>query len=394
MCCFWFCLEPKVQHLDQVRNGLCDIVLENELNPFFVCRLQLADLAATAPQGPLEPVFAWAPAHTHSALLEMVRAMALDFGAQVFWRFMSFSDYPYLWAKMVHPGLDQESQHNVAHRFFELPRCCLNKEFSAKVADLFPDAASLLADANFRKAIQAWTLGFTVTNMYCERLLARIRQSHGGKLADAERVCAAGLLCQWETEHRRRGGGDPRSASRGDLLEDKVPIKCAKVAKPHRQCGTFVNFMRKEEAARRERGEKMSQPRYREWQKDMSRKFRQLPALRHDVEREEVRQIFVDCQAAEPAEAAPSAAATEAVFKTVVDKVGSQRDPFSVQAFRQRVRAKLALPDEHSFPGFCRYAGDFRDKQSAAYLPEGAKRRSVRFVTCACARCGGTDSLE
>jgi hypothetical protein len=47
------------------------------------------------------------------------------------------------------------------------------------------------------------------------------------KLPYAERLMAAGLLTQWLKPHLAEGGDDPRTTTRGQMVEAGVPIQAA-----------------------------------------------------------------------------------------------------------------------------------------------------------------------
>ena len=63
--------------------------------------------------------------------------------------------------------------------------------------------------------------------MLTGRLLARVRQSlgGGGETVDAERLSANGFLTQLVTEHLRRGGSDPRTVTRQQLIQDGAQLR-------------------------------------------------------------------------------------------------------------------------------------------------------------------------
>ena len=105
----------------------------------------------------------------------------------------------------------------------------------------------------FAKLLIAWNASFKFTNMGNERLLALTRQATSGSDADAERVCASGLLCQILSDHRNRGGAEPGVVTRAQLLADKVPLRCqkcknkAKGDPPTRVSGSWVFWIKREE---------------------------------------------------------------------------------------------------------------------------------------------------
>ena len=95
--------------------------------------------------------------------------------------------------------------------------------------------------------------------MSMERLLARLRHLCEKAGGCAERICATALLGQLLAQHLQwEEAEDPRATTRRQLLEDGVPIRCAKrqgcpaATKPK---GAYINHMQKVEGERRGRGE-------------------------------------------------------------------------------------------------------------------------------------------
>ena len=151
---------------------------------------------------------------------------------------MRYRDYPYLWARLVHPGLDDETKKNTIQHFFTaLQPCCYNREFSRKVYDMFGSAEALEASAAFQRILKIWAISYKFTGMAMERLLAQIRRACDDKdaAADAERLASSGFLAQLLTAHRARGGDDPRSASRAQLLEDGLQSAACRRRRPQFQ---------------------------------------------------------------------------------------------------------------------------------------------------------------
>ena len=64
-----------------------------------------------------------------------------------------------------------------------------------------------------------------LTNMDNERLFAGVKKATPSKLPYAERLMAAGLLTQWLKPHLAEGGDDPRTTTRGQMVEAGVPIQ-------------------------------------------------------------------------------------------------------------------------------------------------------------------------
>jgi CRISPR/Cas system CMR-associated protein Cmr5 small subunit len=311
----------------------------------------------------MEPIFARLPDHDHARVLERARALGLDIGGQVFWRFLNYTDFPFMWARYVHPGIDVESRDEVARYFFEdMNTCCRNREFSQKVYDYFEgDVAKLKNDDNFRRAIQTWSITFLFTDMWSERLLARIRQSHDAAECEAERICSTGFLCQLLTEHLRHGRPDPRGIVRADLVSSGVALRCMQKVKDSKPRGSFVNYMMKQEEARRNEGIVLNKQAYREWQVEQIDQWHALSRERQAVEATEARASFVQKQQED--EELPDVVVPDRIVRTVVDVIGDYRAPFTPEAFTRGVLQKVGLAQGSQCPGFTRYSGAYRDSQ-------------------------------
>ena len=55
-----------------------------------------------------------------------------------------------------------------------------------------------------------------------ERLFAGVKKATPSKLPYAERLMAAGLLTQWLKPHLAEGGDDPRTMTRGQMVEAQI----------------------------------------------------------------------------------------------------------------------------------------------------------------------------
>jgi hypothetical protein len=75
-------LMSTLQYLDEAGKGLYDTMMENDLNPYYVCRRELSKLVDSGVGGDLEPVFDAVVVAEHPALACQVRAIGLDLGAQ------------------------------------------------------------------------------------------------------------------------------------------------------------------------------------------------------------------------------------------------------------------------------------------------------------------------
>ena len=114
------------------------------------------------------------------------------------------------------------------HHFYSLKPCCRNRELSTKLFGLCPTAMQLSADDAMKKMLYTFACEYRFTDMWSERLLARIRKASDGKECCIERVCSSGFVTQFLSEHLQSGRADPRSATRAQLLADGVSLRCKK----------------------------------------------------------------------------------------------------------------------------------------------------------------------
>ena len=137
----------------------------------------------------------------------------------------------------------------------------------AKIMKLFSGAIDMCKDQEFRQLLMAWARVSRLTNMGCERLLAQIKSSSanaGPGAPDVERVCAAGHLAQWLTQHPSANGEDSRVVSRKQILETGAPLlrrakaKAKLPRRKHRPAGSFTVFYNMRRGNRVKRGEVLS----------------------------------------------------------------------------------------------------------------------------------------
>lgn len=247
--------------------------------------------------------------------------------------------------------------------------------------DLIPNALALDTDVDFKRMISAWCLTYKYTGMWCERLLARFRQASADhKDADCERMCSSGFLAQVFSEHMRRGREDPRATTRQSLLEDGLQLVCKKGAGHLRQRGTFVNFMMKAEAARREANLRLSLSEYKLWRQRKKEEFAALSEQERALELAESKASL--SRKADVDEEDNSPAPGQAATSSVVDAVGDKRQPYTVEAFNARIRQQLGMAPEDKPPGFTRYTEDLRKEQiQALFVPDrGAIPKAQKFA--------------
>ena len=143
-----------------------------EESPFLECEQSYFKLVSSpVAGGPLEPVFWYF--RGVEALTSKLRAYALCMGAQVWWRFGVFRNFPVKLVKM----LTASDPASVAQEFFDTPACCKSEAFCEKITKLFGSAAQLAGDLEFKELLGSWSLVARLCNMHVERMLALIKQS-------------------------------------------------------------------------------------------------------------------------------------------------------------------------------------------------------------------------
>ena len=90
--------------------------------------------------------------------------------------------------------------------------------FCKKVRILFAQPDDLLRGPAFRELILGWSAAHQFTNMWTERMLARIRGSTGLQTGlELERIVASGMLTQPLSEHRRLDRPSPVAPTKAQL---------------------------------------------------------------------------------------------------------------------------------------------------------------------------------
>ena len=360
-------LSSELQWLDEVGKGLYDIVFDDSLNPFYMCRCRLAALVANGVAGALKPVFAMYPEHMHAMMMAKVRSLGLDFDCQIWWRLLNYRTFPALWAYSIHPGIDKAKQDSCVDYFFnKMKDCCRRRGFCLKVSAIFPDAASLCQDKDFRNLLLAWANTYHFTDMATERLLAHIRQATDDDDVDVERVCSNDFLAQLVREHRRKGFAEPVCKTRQQLLDSGLELRCKRRAKQAKPRSGFVNFMMKAEAERKKKqshdGSRFSKEDDLAWQAAKGEEYRLLDEQAKLSELAQARLAFADAQAEKQEEEQEQQGLAEPAvvgqrFATVIDAIGDSSTPYTAQSFGHRIRNKKQGQGADARPaGFTRYA--------------------------------------
>ena len=246
--------------------------------------------------------------------------------------------------------------------FYSLKPCCRDREFSTKLFELCPTAMQLSADDAMKKMLYTFACEYRFTDMWSERLLARIRKASDGKECCIERVCSSGFVTQFVTEHLQMGRADPRAATRAQLLADGVSLRCKqREGGASRPRSAFVNFLLKADEERKKQGVMMDKDAYATWRRGKVREWHANPLAQKQVEEQEAFKAYLDKQAAEDDE--EQTIRSRSSVSSVVDTIGDERSPYKIEAFRARIKDALGINDGNRDPGFTRYSGVFREQQ-------------------------------
>ena len=203
--------------------------------------------------------------------------------------------------------------------------------------------------------------------MLNERLLALIKQGAmpypGAKNVDAERLGAAGLLCQWLTEHLKAGGEDPRFMTRAGLLSAGVPLQCKRKAPgSHKPAGSFCWYRSSCLAERKQQHGTVSKQQYMDEMTEIKKNWSELDGVgrrdwieqaRDAHNRAELRRLQEgldsDGAASNPAHA----------MSCSLWGLNTRTAPFAVDRF---VAEAKDICCEESLPGYRRYCRALRDR--------------------------------
>ena len=283
--------------------------------------------------------------------------------AQVDWRLACYGDFPYSWAQLKHPRASDAHKDNLVTIFFSLKPCCRDKFHSDRVHKHFKTWQALRSSKTFENGVYAFASTFRFTNVWSEQLLARIRKSHDGNDCDVERVVSTGFLTQALSEHALRGGDDPRWPTRQQLLDDGVPLRCARPKSYTRPQGPFVCFMNKEDAARKARGDRMNKAEYSDWRRLKYIEFMTLPDLSRQRYALDAKAAHVDKLMDKQTFDNNASVSDGRVLRSVVDAVGSKRSPYKPDVFQQTLRRTIGIQHGEAYPTFAHYAPLLRLEQ-------------------------------
>jgi len=362
-------MTPAVEHLskrlawlDGHHNGLLDLC-EARTDPFRACRKHLHDLVTGGARkgSPLSPLF-WrfcTSEEETTAMLEMVTVMGTDMGSQIKWRFLALFTWPFTMTKWVHPAIPKDKRDEVPDDVFRDNDCCVDEDCTLKVRRTFKAPGVLRQSGAMYRGVKIVAFSFPFTDLDSERQLSRMRKSVEKKAVEIEKMSALAHLSEILTDHLRCGE-DPRITTRAQLLEDKVPIKCApREATPH-QGSPWLFYLAQREVDSGRTG-RMLKHEYDEWRASVRRDYDDLPSEFHRYLRQEVHVKYLEKLVEEPD--VPRVQVDRGIMRSLVDRFGNQRSPITVKHFEAAVRAELGCePSATTRLGFTRYDAVFRAK--------------------------------
>jgi hypothetical protein len=144
-------------------------------------------------------------------VVESVRPLLLEMSLQISFFFDGVKDFPNLFVALGDESRPRSERLEIGQRFRQKPQCCREPGCEDKVYNSFESAEAMVDDLDFRDLWQNCDRVSRLSSMQVERLLAQIkaaiRERHR---PEVERVCAGGLLTQWNAEHLAAGGSSAK----------------------------------------------------------------------------------------------------------------------------------------------------------------------------------------
>ena len=181
--------------------------------------------------------------------------------------------------------------------------------------------------------------------MFNERLLALIKKGTapplGAKHMDAERLVAAGTLCQWLTEHMNCGGADPRFFTRKRLLSADTPLRCRRKERKsaRKPGGSFIFFRAAHIAQRKRRHGQIPRKAFKKEQQHLRKQWQDLQQVEKDEFATRARETFhrATLRALRDAADVPSSGSADVGVRT--DTLWGLGDKASLLIMKNRLNA-------------------------------------------------------
>ena len=358
----------RMDYLDERGKGLYDLACEH-LCPITACQQFLADYIRKGKQkgSPLLPIFrefSDGSVVQDQKLLDRMREMSSDMGSQIFFRFLPLQNLPNTLTDCVNPALSEDRQRNRMRETFKMKDCCRDKDCSEKLVAVYGNWETAYGNEALMNGLRTFAYLKRFMNMSSERLLALMRRSIGGSLGKEtmEGICSKGFLCQLMAHHRQRGGEDPKTTSRAQLLEDGVPIRAAKPAKSPKQCGTFIQFKNEADAVRKKGKVRFTREQYKRWEAALAVKWAQQSTTDRDMVLQNVRSNYSKKRAIE--ESDTPLVRDPGVYTTLVSACGDKSNPFCIDWYKHTLQHIMGLPDDAPTPAFTTFEQKVRKLQT------------------------------
>ena len=388
-------LLSSLQVLDSTPRAALDLAFEDQQNPFYACRLKLANLMHVGIGGPFACLFAILPVQLHGVMADELSAQLSAFIAQVRWRFLEYETFPFQWNRVLHRAVNQDEIDDTFETFFDIMHsCCRREGIDDKMFKYFGGEqdpagakARMRADVEFWNAFRSWMHSYRWTDMNMERLFSKMRHWLKWDHAPVERMLALSLLGQMLGAH---DGADPRYVTRQQLLADDVPIACAaKRAKTaSKPASGFFIWMQQQKAMS---GRSLPKQEYYEWQRARAKDWKEsVSVATKELFQQKASQAHLNRKnqrGDEGAAAVASSSPPETFVKTFVNAVGDGTTPYAVSSFEARVRAELGLAGDVAFPGFYHYKDQLRESLLQQCLVKGLdaipkQKKNIRHQQC------------
>ncbi len=255
---------------------------------------------------------------------------------------------------------------------------------------LYPGGARQMLECNaLRAALLEWGVKSLLTNMHVERLLSQVRAASPENAPSIERVCTAGLMTQFLTEHVRLGRTDPRFDCASDLVRKGAPLQLAvgRSARNKRMARSGILYANEQVAKRKHEVQAegadghLRQAEVHTILRRASREFRDLPEREQLAFRARVKRNMLFAEA----ECQGDGVDQPADMCRGFFGCGSEEFPFSLTSAKDTLLDFLALPadtKEQDLPGFTSYSSRLReDMEAKLFVPdEGDIPTAQKFV--------------
>ena len=369
--------QREVQRLDERGNLLADLMSER-LSPLKRCEDELADMIfLPVHETKLRPVFYHFTPDNESEdacnLVDRARTMILSMRGQLFWRLRKYRSWPFPLAKSTKPSF-AEGPGDVFDELYAARWCCIDYYFGAKARRLWPTAAAMRNDPEFRSLLKLWVKKAKQCNMHVERLLALIKASakflQTNQRPSVERLVASGFLAKCKQLHCAKGGKFSACMTCDEAIAKGANLqkKPRQVGKPRGCSGGYFLFQKTEkDRLDDEYGAPVGRQAYRDQLRAIAETWRTLSdaqrqAFKADAELQRLSKDIESDSDNGPNDADRYAAANPLLG------ISSAAELVTENAFERAIRKELGLDDDAELPSFKVYSEILRNKFTSDLL--------------------------